>query len=132
VYAKAIKGVRYRYYGCYHSSQFGGAACSNRLRIRVETADQALLKGLQAALVTPDGSCPSDGDRALAARHDDLVKSANARLTQFATPRRSMCPRLRAARARGLRPSLRDLTPSSSRAIGNYAMLRIAAGKICA
>jgi DNA invertase Pin-like site-specific DNA recombinase len=54
VYNHLIKGVRYRYYGCGHNMRNGDAVCSNRVRVRVEAADRALLAGLQAELLQPD------------------------------------------------------------------------------
>lgn len=49
-----IKGVRYRYYGCAHANRGGDAICTNRLRVRMEVADRALLDGLRTELQSPE------------------------------------------------------------------------------
>ncbi len=49
-----VKGVHYRYYGCAHASRNGDTACTNKLKVRVETADRELLAGLQTELLRPD------------------------------------------------------------------------------
>jgi hypothetical protein len=49
-----IKGVTYRYYGCAHASKNGPSACTNRVKVRMELADRALLAGLQAELLRPE------------------------------------------------------------------------------
>jgi len=49
-----VKGVLYRYYGCAQASRNGDTVCTNRLKVRVESADRALLAGLQAELLRPD------------------------------------------------------------------------------
>lgn len=49
-----VKGVLYRYYGCAHASRNGNAVCTNRVKVRAELAESALLSGLQAELLKPD------------------------------------------------------------------------------
>jgi DNA invertase Pin-like site-specific DNA recombinase len=51
---RVINGVRYRYYGCAKHSRNGTSVCNNRVKIRVEAADRALLAGLQTELLHPE------------------------------------------------------------------------------
>lgn len=49
-----VKGVNYRYYGCAHAMRNGSTACSNRVNVRADIAEQELLGGLQAELLKPE------------------------------------------------------------------------------
>jgi len=44
----------YRYLGCQFRAKNGDVACPNRIKVRVEEAERALLAGIQAELLNPD------------------------------------------------------------------------------
>jgi hypothetical protein len=48
------RGRLYRYYGCMNSAKNGIAVCRNRVTVRAEEAERALLAGLQAEMSRPE------------------------------------------------------------------------------
>ena len=88
-----VKGTTYRYYGCAHSSRNGIGVCSNRLKVRVEAADQSLLAGLQAELLHPE-TVTYISDQ-LAAALNAAIDGRPAQRSELATARESAVLKLR-------------------------------------
>jgi site-specific DNA recombinase len=49
-----VKGVLYRYYGCYRAHRNGPSQCGNRVTASVDTAERLLLAGTQHELTRPE------------------------------------------------------------------------------